>query len=387
MRFLSADFVFPVSSPPVPQGIVAVKDDGCIDGIFVAGQLSENLLIEKHEGILCPGFVNAHCHLELSYLKGKIEKHTSLTGFIAALLNERNKQASEFVIKKAAAEADNIMFENGISAVGDISNNALSFEVKEGSRIAYHTFIELYDFLEERTNEVFNNGQKLFSSFPKLRKSLTPHATYSVTQKLLNKILVWNSQLPVSIHHDETQGEKELLEKGAGEFALFFQKYFKKDFSLKEGTTSIQRLLEKINNEQPLLLVHNTYSSAETVKLINDYGKKVFWCFCPKANLYIENRLPDFKLFSSLENCCLGTDSLASNDTLCILDEMKTIIRHYPEISTDKLLKWATLNSAAALMLDNQFGSLEKNKKPGILLIGNTEEKKITHKSRVKRLV
>ncbi len=370
----------------MPQGILAVNDDGSIEGVYTAGRLSGNLNLEKYQGILCPGFVNAHCHLELSYLKGKIKPHTLLTGFIAGLLNERNKQESESIIKTAAA-ADKIMFDNGINAVGDISNNALSFEVKAGSQIAYHTFIELYDFLEERTDAVFNDGQKLLSSFTELSKSLTPHATYSVTKKLLHKILACNAQLPVSIHHDETESEKELLENGTGELALFFQKFFHKDFSLKDGTTSIQGLLEKLNNEQPLLLVHNTYSNADTVKQINDFGKKVFWCFCPKANLYIENRLPDFKLFSSLDNCCLGTDSLASNDTLCILEEIKAIIRHYPEISTGKLLKWATLNGAKAILLENQLGSLEKNKKPGILLIEKTEGKKITQESRVRRLV
>lgn len=387
MRFLSADFIFPISRPVIPDGIVAVRNDGTIDGIYSAGHLSENVIIEKHEGILCPGFVNAHCHLELSYLNGKINQHTSLTGFIAGLLNERNKLESDFTIKSTAAAADKMMFDNGINAVGDISNNALSFEVKADSQIAYHTFIELYDFLEERTDAVFNEGQKLLSSFPELGKSLTPHATYSVTQKLLNKILAWNSQLPVSIHHDETESEKELLNNGTGELVLFFQKYFKKDFSLKDGTTSIESLLEKLNIEQPLLLVHNTYSNADTVNHINDYGKKIFWCFCPKANLYIENRLPDFKLFSSLQNCCLGTDSLASNDSLSILEEIKTILRFYPEMSTEKILKWATLNGAEALLLENQFGSFDKNKQPGILLIENTEEDKITQESRVKRLV
>ncbi|MBL7929621.1 MAG: amidohydrolase family protein [Bacteroidia bacterium] len=387
MRFLSADFVFPISSPAIPNGIVAVRNDGSIDGVYAAGRFSEKLTIEKHRGILCPGFVNAHCHLELSYLKGKIEPHTSLAGFIAGLLNEQTKNKEPDEIKNAAAEADKVMFEQGINCVGDISNGEISYEVKSKSAIAYHTFIELYDFLEERTEEVFEKGKKMYATFSELRKSLTPHATYSVTQKLLKKIFAFNSCTPVSIHHAESESERELMTEGTGKLAVFFQHYFKKDFRQKDGVSSVQSLLDCIQKEQPLLLVHNTYSTAEVVHQINGTGQKVFWCLCPKANLYIENRLPDIRLFQSLENCCLGTDSLASNDTLCVLEEMKTILRYYPEISTGKLLQWATLNGAKALMLENQFGSFEKNKKPGILLIEKTEGKKINQESRVKRLV
>lgn len=386
MRFLSADYVFPISSPVIPEGIVAVKENGCIEGVYTAGQLPSDLLIEKYKGIICPGFVNAHCHLELSYLKGKIQPQTRLMGFIDELLKKRHLYDKDTILK-CAAEADKTMFENGINAAGDISNNADSFTIKTLSSISYHTFIEVYDFLEERADEAFEKGKELMKQYPSLRKSLTPHATYSVTQPLVKKILSGNAHTPLSIHHDETESEMELLEKGTGKLAVFFQQFFSKNFSLKEGITSIQNILELVKDEQPLLLVHNTYSNAETMERINKTRKNIFWCFCPKANLYIENRLPDFKLFELTDNCCLGTDSLASNDTLCILEEIKTILRYYPEISTEKLLKWATLNGAKALLLENQFGSFEKNKNPGILLIEKTEGENITQESRVKRLI
>lgn len=387
MRFFSADFVFAISSPVIPDGIVAVKEDGSIDGVYSAKQLSAKLPVEKHKGIICPGFVNAHCHLELSYLKGKIEQNASLSGFFSGLLKERGQNTEAAIIKNAAATADREMFENGINAVGDISNDSVSFEIKAQSPIAYHNFVEVYDFLEERTEEVYNKAQNLLQQFPSLRKSLTPHATYSVTQLLLNKIFSNHSDFPITVHHDETESEKELLEEGTGALVNFLNKFFEKNFGKKEGITSVQSLLEFMRDEQPLLLVHNTYTTAETVQHINHSGKKVFWCFCPKANLYIENRLPDFRLFQSTENCCLGTDSLASNDTLSVLEEIKTILRCFPKLSTEKLLKWATLNGARALNMDNQFGSLEPHKKPGLLLIEKTDGKEITQESRIKRLV
>jgi cytosine/adenosine deaminase-related metal-dependent hydrolase len=203
---------------------------------------------------------------------------------------------------------------------------------------------------------------------------------------LLNSIIANRSTAPITIHHDETASERELIEKGTGELAGFLKIIFEKDFAVKEGVTSVESLLERLKDEQTLLLVHNTYTTAETVQHISQSGKNVFWCFCPKANLYIENRLPDLNLFQGMDNCCIGTDSLASNESLHILEEIKTILRGFPSFTTEQLLKWATFNGAKALMMDGQLGSLEPGKKPGIILIENTNGKNLTSESRVKRL-
>jgi cytosine/adenosine deaminase-related metal-dependent hydrolase len=387
VRFLSADFIFPVSSPALSNGIVAVKDDGVIDGVYRSHDLPDHTYIEKFHGIICPGFVNAHCHLELSYLKGKIKPHTGLKGFIEQLLKSRNQYQDAEAIKSAVAEADKMMFENGISAVGDISNESISFSVKSQSRISYHTFIELYDFEKEKTEAAVEKGKQLLRQGSGLRISLAPHATYSVTHQLLSEIFALNSSQPVSIHHDETESEEKLLKDKTGLLFDFFKQHFKKDYARHEQFASLKTILESVNHNQNLLLVHNTYSTEEDIEKVKQSEKNVYWCFCPKANLFIENRLPDFNLFSSVPDCCLGTDSLASNDTLCILEEIKSVLQHYPKFSTETMIRWATLNGAKALMMEAQFGSLEKNKKPGIILIENTDGDRITFESKVKRLV
>ena len=100
----------------------------------------------------------------------------------------------------------------------------------------------------------------------------------------------------------------------------------------------------------------------------------MFYCLCINANLYIENELPNINLF--VENNCnivLGTDSYASNFSLNIFDEIKTIQKYFPQIPLEKILQWATFNGAKALGVEDKFGSLHLGKKPGIVLVKNDE--------------
>ena len=137
-----------------------------------------------------------------------------------------------------------------------------------------------------------------------------------------------------------------------------------------------------------LLLVHNTYTSLEEIKNAIRTRDNLYWCFCPNANLYIENNTPDFHLFNSVDcNIVIGTDSLASNRSLSVLGELKTITGR-GEIPLHTLLKWATINGAKFLGLDEKLGSFEKGKKPGVNLIQEVDfqNMKLTKASTVKRL-
>jgi cytosine/adenosine deaminase-related metal-dependent hydrolase len=385
LRFLTADYVFPVLQPPVKNGVVIVRQDGSIEDVLMRDALSPEVTPEKFEGILCPGFVNAHCHLELSCLKDKIPAGTGLIGFFRHLLEAKKKvPIQEKTI--SAAMADRQMAENGIVAVGDIASDADCFAIKSNSRLHYHTFIELYDLTEERTEEIFRKGNHLLEALPHQQASLTPHAPYSVTRALADKILASGSAI-LSIHHAESRHEKPLLEDGTGKMAEYLKQYVQKDFARKEGFAPAEYFITRMNSTQSLLLVHNTYVDQHTIKRIESTGKKIWWCFCPKANLYIEGRSVDFALFRDVEKCCLGTDSLASNNTLSILEEMKALLRLYPEMSMERLIRWATLNGAMALGFHHQLGSFQKNKKPGVILIEKTDGCQLLPESTVRRLV
>ena len=223
--------------------------------------------------------------------------------------------------------------------------------------------------------------------------SVTPHAPYSVStllMKMISEEAIKNKSV-LSIHNQETESENELFKNKTGKlFELFKQIGINLQHLPVTGKSSLQSYLPLLPKENKILLVHNTYTKKEDIQFAHQCSKKIYWCFCPNANLYIENTLPDFKIFIE-ENakCCVGTDSYASNWSLSILDELKTISKHAPQISLETLLKWATLNGAEFLGIENQFGSIEKNKEPGLSLIENVdlENMQLTEKSKVKKLM
>ncbi len=134
--------------------------------------------------------------------------------------------------------------------------------------------------------------------------------------------------------------------------------------------TSLQSYLEYLQTTEALMLVHNTFSSVEDIDFANKLHPNLFWCLCPNANLYIENTLPHVKMMTD-HNCkiTIGTDSLASNHQLDIMNELSVLKKSYPSLTMWQLLQWATLNGAEFLGVDEKFGSIEEGKSPGLVLI------------------
>ena len=366
MRYLSAHYVFPISSPPFRNGIICVNDDGCIvDVIDTGGKLDERERLEFYNGILVPGFVNAHCHLELSHLRKAIKPHGGLSDFIMSIVSMR--KANREIILDAAKFADEEMTKNGIVAVGDISNNVDTLEIKCNSRIRYRTFIEMFGLNGNRAKKIFDVAQRVKQEYDHagMSASLAPHAVYSLSQrlwKLLHQSYKSSSPHVISMHHQERSEEMK----------------FNHQNCLQEASRC--------------LLVHNTFSTKNDLQEYASEPKKFYFTLCPSSNLFIQNRLPNLQLFASQELCentSLGTDSLASNTNLSILEEMKIIQQHAPEISLETLLRWATLNGARALAFDRMLGCFEKEKTPGINLITGVdfEKMRLTDESAVEKLV
>jgi cytosine/adenosine deaminase-related metal-dependent hydrolase len=389
-RYLSADYIFPISSEPIKDGIIMLHESGEIIDVFSPNQFSDlSAPIEYHKGIIVPGFVNTHCHLELSHMLGKITQRTGLVGFIKSVITQR--AADEAAALEAMKIADQSMFDNGIVAVGDISNMALSASVKRNSQIFYHTFIELLGFDPQRAEIVFQKAMELQIEFLPLKTSIAPHAPYSVSKQLFGLLKSYSDEHNnlFSMHNQESEPENEFFLSKKGPFIDFYKILgLNIDFFEAQGQTSLQSVLPLISDNQKVLLVHNTFTNAEDIAKAKESNKELNWCFCPNANQYIEGQLPDIELFINSDfNITLGTDSLASNEKLCILSEMQSIKKYFPHLPTSEMLKWATINGAQFLGIEKTFGSIEKGKTPGLNLISGVEGMEIGPFSKVMRLI
>jgi aminodeoxyfutalosine deaminase len=380
MQYLSADCIIPVTGEPCYNSVLLITDKGKIEGIFPKEEINKtNSEIQYFNGILCPGFINTHCHLELSWAKGLIAEHTGLDNFVRQLEKIRNT-VSESNIQQAIELEAVKMGKLGIIATADISNGPSSFGFKKTSNHYFHTFIEVFGSDPSFAEIIFEKANQLraqFAAHVGNTVSITAHATYSLSPELFRLIANSAKGELLSIHHQENADENYFFEKGTGRIAarrnLFNPKI--QPFT-GTGKRPLASISEYFNHNQRILLVHNTVSEKQDIEFAKDYFNQVFWCLCPNANLFIENKLPDVNLFQS--NDCkitLGTDSLASNHQLSILEEMKTIQFHFPEIQLPKIIRWGTLNGAEFLGIDERSGSFEKGKLPGVVLIENADTK------------
>ena len=390
MKYYSADYILPVSGSPIKNGTVAV-DQHEIIAVYEEG--SEELSgkeIEKFKGLIVPGFVNSHCHLELSHLHNKIPGAEGLISFVQQIIRSRNIEIGAEEVQEAMLAADKLMYDNGIVAVGDISNTINSKPVKQQSALYYHTFIELLGFDPEKAKSIFKTGTDLYEKFQPLKASVVPHAPYSVSKELFRFMskFCWENGSILSIHNQETEEENKFFRYKTGQFVEFYQNLnVSIDFFRAQARNSVQSIIPLLPENQKILLVHNTYTSFKDLNFISRSGRDVSFCFCPNANMYIEKRLPKIDIFSSAGfNLTLGTDSLASNNTLCILSELKTLHANFPALQLTDTIKWATLNGARFLGIEQNCGSIEKGKKPGLNLISDTEGLRLTQLSKVRRL-
>ena len=390
IKYFSANYILPVSTEPLKDGVISVNDQGEILKIYDRDS-SESIIdpIEKYDGIIVPGFINSHCHLELSHKHKSVAKGEGVLSFVNSIMKDR--QADEAVINKAMQKADKEMLDNGIVAVGDISNNSISKTVKQNSPLYYHTYAEVMSFNPEKADESFEKGLALKEEFYPLSASITPHAAYSVSKELFKNFRIYSEGKDnlFSLHNQETEEENKLYRYKTGKFLEFYQSLgLDIEFFKPQARNSIQSIIPLLPKDQKILLVHNIYTSLKDIYFVRRFGRDITWCFCPNANLYIENRLPKVEMFLPHDfNMTLGTDSLASNDKLCILSELLTLSKHFPSIPLTTTIKWATLNGAKFLGIDQDYGSIERGKKPGLNLITDTQGIKISDQSKVKRLI
>jgi cytosine/adenosine deaminase-related metal-dependent hydrolase len=361
----------------LPSGsAIEVAEDGTIVAIHEQASNTEAI---HYSGVITPGFVNVHCHLELSHMKDVIPQHTGLIPFLQQVMQKRGIHSEEE--KKVARHAAfQELRNNGVVAVGDIANTFDTSDLRSSGAMHFHTFVEAIGF-NPQPQKQFDYALHVYEQFKaqhqpdttRLSQSIVPHAPYSISQAMFTLIDKHDSSSILSIHNQESKAEDEfyLLKKGTVR-ELLSSLGINDEFFIPSGKSSLQTYLQWISNTHPVIFVHNTYTTLTDVEVANTLINEVYWCLCPKANLYIENTVPDVPMFIKANaDICIGTDSLSSNTELSILSELKTIKRHFPSIDWEQLLKWGTYNGAKALRLSDIVGSIEPGKKPGLVHISS----------------
>lgn len=373
---------------------IVTNESGVIEAVLPLAEAGDD--VQHVQGLLCPGFVNAHCHLELSHLKGHIPQHTGMVPFLQQVMSLKRFRPDEKSKAMELAVAE--MKANGVVAVGDISNNTDSIAIKVKSGLYFHNFIEISGFVPSTAAERLQQGQEVANAFlevfPKDRVTIVPHAPYSVSKDLLENVIALAEGKLISFHVMESEAENEFFRDKQGDFMkLYADLGVHLDFFDAPGINSLRYLWPLMKHHSPWLLVHNTETGLHDLEWLAAAGvnwNDIYFCICPGANQYINYATPALHRFRHQYplQLCLGTDSLAGNFYLNPLYEMRQLQRHGRLNDLAYLLQMATLNGAKALSISSIYGSFEMGSQPGILQITDIENnQQITAKSKVNRLL
>lgn len=375
MRSFSAQFVITNSGPPLKRAVITTEDDGEIISIENNdGALKERESVEFYNGIIIPGFVNCHSHLELSHLKNSIPEGKGLPDFIMQVRTIRDDSANSKMV--SSESADRQLTDEGIVLCADVCNTSESFKVKKTSRITYINFLEVFGIdprkAGKRMDEILAVARDAAETG--MFYSIVPHSLYSVSLPLFRIIKEYSALNKVtSVHFMETEDEIAFLSDHSGGL----MKSYKDSGILPETLHTVYNhasaVLGEITSSGNLILVHNTFVDRDLIYQIKKRGN-TYWCLCPGSNMYIGGKMPPVDLLHS-EGCTLviGTDSLASNKKLSILSEIKLIQLHFPDLPLEKLIEWSTINGAKALCMEDTYGSIVPGTRPGLLLLENVD--------------
>ena len=392
---IAASYVYTLEEPQPLRNAYVEYDD--VDGtILNIGTCGPDQMHEVMDGALVPGFVNAHCHVELSHLHGKFYKGSGMAGFIDQI-NALRDWAGREVKQELVQKWMDKMWNDGVSAMADISNDDSSFDVKAGHKMYTRTFLEVFGSEPEMCDGVMADVTELdaLARQKGIDAAPTPHSCYTMSPALLSASAAAGLDKGyLSYHSQESQQEEDLLLTGTG---AMYENRIANGMSTPPvtGESSLKYFIDRLAAvkdapyEQHILLVHNVCLQQEDIDAAKKVMKKVYWAICPLSNIFIHNALPPVSLMrkNSLA-IALGTDSLSSNDDLSMMKEIVCIHDNFPEVPMNEVFTWASLNGARFLSKDDVLGSLAPGKKPGIVLVkGLDADGNVTSASVSQRLI
>jgi aminodeoxyfutalosine deaminase len=357
---VTAAWLFPASGPPLERGVLTI-DGGRIAAVEPrAAQATDH---DFGNAAILPGLVNAHTHLDLTGMRDLAPPSPDFTGWLRDVIQHRRLQTSEQIekdIREGLAES----LRSGTTLLGDISGDGSSWRELADAPLRAVVFRELLGLPKERAERAWQDAQHWLggsNATATCRPGISPHAPYSARVSLIKAAA--GSGLPLAIHLAESVAERELLENHAGPFVAFLQELGVYDpVGLANSPEHVLRL---VAGSAPTVLVHCNYLAASAA-----IPSSATVVYCPRTHAAFGHApLPFRELLKRGIPVALGTDSLASNPDLSVLNEIRFLHLEHSDFPGATLLRMATLNGAAALGWDHECGSLEAGKSADFVVI------------------
>ncbi|MBU0972634.1 MAG: amidohydrolase family protein [Proteobacteria bacterium] len=356
----------------IENGCVEVEN-GWITSVYTAapGQpFSGRNTMDHGPGVILPSLVNAHLHLELSALKQRVSFDRGFEAWVQDLLKKR-EETTEAVLLRQAGKSARQLADQGIGYIAEISTLGLTRNIVRSLSLSGVWFKE---FLGSFQPELLIEKKETLSF------SLAGHGPHTTDPVLLQaaKVRTRAQNLPFSIHLSESDAESTFLSGQKGEWKEFLASRGIETSLWPLGARSPVQYLDNLGIlDSSTLAVHLLTVNDRDLDILAGTGTQI--CLCPRSNLNLHGRLPDIgRMLKKKLAPALGSDSLASCDSLSIFDEMAFVRRNYPQIDPAQILSMATLNGAMALGLGHLAGTLDKGKKSGFIYVdlnvGNQSE-------------
>jgi cytosine/adenosine deaminase-related metal-dependent hydrolase len=384
MRVYAATRVFPVARPPIHEGAVAVDGETIVSVGPRAAVLAEAgngaELCDLGQAALLPGLINAHCHVELSWMGQDPPPGGDYMAWLRGLLERRAAEDPQ-VARPAAERAIDTMVDRGTVALGDVSNGTWAAPMLARSELQGVAFHEIYGIhagdAERRIGEAIERREMLaadpdvLAAGDRWRVVLTPHAPHTTSEPLLRALAgrAAAAREPLSVHVAESEAEVAFLRDGSGPFPEFHRERGPGDPKWQpSGLTPVEHLDRAGALTSNSLAVHCVHLVHRDHTKLQSRGVSVVTC--PRSNERLcVGKAPIPELLAEGIPVALGTDSLASAPDLDLLAEMAALRRLHPRLTPPAVLRMATLNGAAALGLADRLGSIEPGKLARLIVI------------------
>ena len=324
----------------------------------------EGELIDLSDCLILPGFVNAHCHLSLSALNGQVPRPASFTAWIRSVIEKNELVSWENRVLALHTQA-NEMARSGVTALIDYIPQTKI--IMEYSRLPFRQtlLLEVLGFLPSLVDPIVENlelalGQNV-NEGGMTKLGLAPHAPYSVSPKLFSEMkrLADKYTCPLSSHVAEFPEELKFLQDGCGGVKDLLEERGMYDNGWIAPALSPAQYLDSMDVLDSLVAIHLNLADADLGLL---KSKKVKAVFCPQSTRWFrrDKFMPVRKLLDLGMVVGLGTDSLASNESLNFLDEIRVAEEMLIDVSREELLRMATRGGAETVGMD--CGVLDKGR-------------------------